>query len=100
MAKKRVKKWMQEAVSEETEGDFTQWCRRQGFKGVCQACINAAAKKGGRPAKMALFAANANPERYSYPKKEKKGFAAKGSRTPKKKQGKQFQGEFRAGLGR
>lgn len=63
-----AKKWMQEATSEETEGDFTAWCRRHGHDGVNQACINEAAREGGRPARMALFAVNTNPDKWYYPK--------------------------------
>jgi len=65
----KKKKWIQKAVSEKTEGDFAAWCKRNGFKGVCQACINKAAKTGGRAAKMALFAANVSGK-YTYPKQD------------------------------
>lgn len=66
-AAKKKEKWIQKAVSEETEGDFTSWCKRQGFEGVCQACIDKAAKVGGRPAKMANFAVNVSKGKYTYP---------------------------------
>jgi len=66
-----AKKWIQKAVSPKTEGDFEAWCKRQGFKGVCQECINKAAKVGGRAAKMALFAVNVSKGKYTYPKKKK-----------------------------
>ena len=68
----KVKKWIQKAVKPSTEGDFTEWCKRHGFKGVCQECINAAAKAGGRAAKMALFAVNVSKGKYHYPKTKKK----------------------------
>ena len=64
----KEKKWIQKAVSPKTEGDFTDYCKRAGFGGVSQACINHAAKAGGRPAKMALFAANVSKGKYTYPK--------------------------------
>lgn len=60
-------KWIQGAVNEKTQGDFGSYCRRQGFKGVCQECINAAARSGGRPAKMALFACNISKGNLHYP---------------------------------
>lgn len=67
-----AKKWLQKATKKMekkgTEGDFTEYCKRSGFAGVSQECINHAAKAGGRPAKMALFAANASKGKYSYPK--------------------------------
>lgn len=62
-----AKKWIQEATSEETEGDFEAWCNRHGHDGVTQACINEAAKQGGHAAQMALFAANVS-DKYTYPK--------------------------------
>lgn len=64
------KKWMQRAVPKSHEGKFAQWCRDHGHDGVCQACINEAAKAGGHASRMANFAANANPDKYNYPKKE------------------------------
>jgi len=67
-----AKKWMQKAVTKKTKGDFTAWCKRNGFDGVCQACINKAAKVGGRAAKMALFAVNVSKGKYTYPKRKKK----------------------------
>lgn len=70
LAKK--KKWIQKAVSKKTKGDFGEWCKRNGFSGVSQACINKAAKAGGRASKMALFAVNVSKGKYHYPKKKKK----------------------------
>ena len=69
--KKKEKKWIQKAVSEETEGDFTDWCKAHGHEGVCQECINKAAKAGGRPAKMANFAVNVSKGKYTYPETDK-----------------------------
>ena len=34
---KKKKKWIQGAIKK--PGSFTAWCKRQGFKGVTQACI-------------------------------------------------------------
>ncbi|MHA1395704.1 MAG: hypothetical protein ACTSRZ_19560 [Promethearchaeota archaeon] len=68
--KEREGFWIQKAVKPSTKGDFTEWCKKQGFKGVCQECINLAAKKGGRPAKMALFAANVSKGKFTYPSKK------------------------------
>jgi len=68
----KVKKWIQKAVKPSTKGDFGEWCKRHGFKGVCQECINAAARAGGRAAKMALFAVNVSKGKYHYPAKKKK----------------------------
>lgn len=65
-------KWMQKAVPKKDAGKFATWCKENGFKGVCQSCINKAAKKGGHAAKMALFAVNASSGKYTYPKTKKK----------------------------
>lgn len=35
--KKKDKKWMQDAVKH--PGAFTEWCKKQGYKGVTQECI-------------------------------------------------------------
>lgn len=55
-------KWLQKARKsmerKGTEGDFGRYCKRAGFSGVNCACIARARKQGGRPAKMANFAAN------------------------------------------
>ena len=42
-----------------TEGDFTEWCKKRGFRGVTNECIKMALKAGGRAAKMAKFAKGA-----------------------------------------
>jgi len=64
-------KWIQKASKEMeeegTEGDFTKYCKGK----VSQACIDRAAKEGGHPAEMALFAANTSKGKWKYPKKEK-----------------------------
>jgi len=67
-----TKKWIQKAISPETEGDFTAWCQENGFTGVCQSCINKAVEEGGRAAKMALFAVNVSKGKYFYPKVKEK----------------------------
>ena len=68
---KKDKKWIQKASKEMeeegTEGDFTKYCKGK----VSQACIDRAAKEGGHPAEMALFAANTSKGKWKYPKKEK-----------------------------
>ena len=51
-----------------TKGDFTAWCKRHGYKGVTNKCIQEALKAGGRAAKMAAFAKAAR----SIAKKRKK----------------------------
>jgi len=68
----KQKKWIQKAVPKANRGDFESYCKKAGFSGVSQACINKAAKAGGHPAKMALFAVNASKGKYYYPKKKKK----------------------------
>lgn len=68
----KAKKWIQKATTKKTKGDFTDWCKRNGFDGVSQACINNAAKTGGRASKMAMFAVNASKGKYTYPKKKEK----------------------------
>ena len=61
MAKK--KKWLQEARErmerKGTVGSFTAYCKRKGYGGVTQACINEA-KASGNPTlvKKAVFAQN------------------------------------------
>ena len=67
-----VKKWIQKATKPSTKGDFKAWCKSHGFGGVSQACINAAAKAGGRASRMASFAVNVSKGKYSYPKKKGK----------------------------
>jgi len=65
---KKEEKWLQEAAErmEEkgTEGAFTAWCKRHGFKGVTQEAINLAkkiAKERGDTTllRRAIFAENA-----------------------------------------
>ena len=68
MARKRPKYWIQKAVPRSHRGLFEQWCKRHGFKGVCQACINAAVRAGGHAQRMALFAVNVSKGKYYYPK--------------------------------
>ncbi len=70
--RKAVDRWMGKAFKKETEGDFTAWCKRQGYSGVCQSCISKAASVGGHAGRMALAAVNANPGKYHWPKKQKK----------------------------
>jgi hypothetical protein len=66
----KKKKWMQNVVTKEERGKFGEWCKRKGYEGVCQSCINDAAKAGGEAAQMANFAVNASGGKYTYPKKE------------------------------
>ena len=57
MATKR--KWIQKAVNPAHKGDFTAYCKRQGYKGVCEECIAEARKSGDKHLiSMANFAAN------------------------------------------
>lgn len=63
-------KWIKKAIPKSHAGKFGAWCKSQGFKGVCQECINKAAQKGGNPAKMALFAVNVSKGKYHWPKKK------------------------------
>jgi hypothetical protein len=46
MAGQRKKKWIQKAVPASHEGRFTDYCKRQGYKGVTNQCI-AKAKSSG-----------------------------------------------------
>ena len=46
MAKKKKKDWMQDAVKH--PGAFTEYCKRKGFDGVTQECINEG-KKSSNP---------------------------------------------------
>ena len=68
-------KWIQGA--DVKEGAFEKWCKREGFGGVCQACINKAARVGGHPAKMALAAVNMSQGKYTYPNITKRKKIAK-----------------------
>ena len=65
---KVIAKWKKTPKVE--KGKFTAWCNGRGHSSVNQACINAAAKAGGNAAKMANFAVNANPGKWTYPKKD------------------------------
>lgn len=62
MARKKDK-WLQEArermEKKGTVGAFTAYCKRKGYRGVTQACIEEA-KKSGNPTlkKRAIFAEN------------------------------------------
>lgn len=67
---KEEKKWIQKAVPESHEGKFGDWCKSNGFDGVCQACIDKAVDEGGKPQKMALFAVNVSKGKYTYPGKK------------------------------
>jgi len=61
-----------------TEGDFREWCQSPeggGHESANQACVDAAAKKGGRPAKQAAEAvafshAKGGAKSMTYPKKK------------------------------
>lgn len=66
MAKSK-EKWIQGSIVKEHEGDFTEWCKRHGFKGTCQECINLAIRTGGRAARMANFAINVSHGKYHHP---------------------------------
>ena len=62
---KTAENWIQEAVPESHKGKFESWCKKHGFKGVCQSCIDMAlsenedgSKKFPHAAKMANFAVN------------------------------------------
>jgi len=68
-------KWIQGA--DVKEGAFEKWCKANGFGGVNQACVNKAAREGGHPAKMALFAVNTSKGKYVYPKVSKRKKIAK-----------------------
>ncbi len=65
---KIIAKWKKTPKVE--KGKFTAWCGAHGHSSVNQACINAAASAGGNAAKMANFAVNANPGKWTYPKKK------------------------------
>lgn len=64
--KKKKKKWIQKA--EPKKGRLAAWCKREGFRGVNQSCINEAIGRGGHPAKMANFAINVSGK-YCHPRK-------------------------------
>ena len=59
-------------IPKKNRGKFTAWCKANGFDGVSQAAINKAMSVGGHPARMAIYAANRNPDKYHLPKKKKK----------------------------
>ena len=53
---------------DKNNADLLKWCKSNGFKGVCQACIDKAVAQGGNPSKMANFAINVSKGKYSHPK--------------------------------
>lgn len=70
------KKWIQKAVPASHEGQFKTWCKKQGFGGVSQQCINKALSKkaDGKSqypdaARMANFAINVAKGKYKHPAK-------------------------------
>jgi hypothetical protein len=63
---KQSKKWMQEVVEKMDTGSFSEWCGGQ----VTQACIDRAARQGGRRARQAALAVRFRPEKWRYPKQE------------------------------
>jgi hypothetical protein len=67
---KKDKTWIQDAVPKSHEGKFGDWCKDNGFDGVCQSCIDKAIAQGGHAAKMANFAINVSKGKYSHPKKD------------------------------
>lgn len=69
---RKSKKWIQQAVPPSRRGKFKEWCKRKGYKGVNQRCINKAIKEGGHPAKMAQFAINVSRGKYRRPSTPKR----------------------------
>ena len=74
---KEAKNWIGEAISEKDEGKFAEWCKKHGFKGVCQSCVDMAlaekpdgSKKYPHAAKMANFAVNVPDSPYENKKAE------------------------------
>lgn len=63
-------KWIKKAVPPSHEGKFNEWCKSNGFDGVCQSCINKAAEIGGHAGAMARFAVNVSKGKYTWPKKK------------------------------
>ena len=52
---KKDKKWVQKAIKK--EGSFTEYCKKRGYKGVTQACINEAKKsKNPKTRRRAILA--------------------------------------------
>ena len=45
-------------LNPEHKGEFTKWCRQQGFSGVNCECIKEGLKAGGNRARQANFARN------------------------------------------
>lgn len=61
MARKTQKKWMQKARQrmerKGTVGAFTAWCKRRGYSGVTEACIQEGLRsKNPKTRKRAAFA--------------------------------------------
>ena len=67
----KTKELIYEASLPKSEGEFREWCKKQGYAGVNQASINAAASSGGRASKMALFSVNLSKGKYYYPSKKR-----------------------------
>lgn len=68
---KKKKDWIQKAVTPEEKGKFTDWCKKRGYKGVSQSCIDEAIAAGGKAAQMANFAISVS-KKYKHPGKKKK----------------------------
>ena len=69
--KKESKDWIQKAVTPEEKGKFTDWCKKRGYKGVGQTCINEAISAGGSAAQMANFAINVSKGKYKHQRRKK-----------------------------
>jgi hypothetical protein len=67
----KTKELIYEASLPKSEGEFRKWCKKQGYTGVNQTSINAAASAGGRASKMALFSVNLSKGKYYYPSKKR-----------------------------
>lgn len=57
-SKKRRTPGKRKQIKVKSDGSFTSWCKRHGFKGVNCSCIKAALARGGKVAKKANFARN------------------------------------------
>jgi len=52
----KEKKWMQKAVKKKNVGKTTAECKKMGYKGVTDECLNKLLKRGGKWARRASFA--------------------------------------------
>ncbi len=67
----KEEKWIQDSIKR--PGAFTKWCKRHGFKGATNSCIEYAKKVGSRRVKREAVLATTLKELAKKRKKKKSG---------------------------